>query len=156
MKLRDFIVEKAVCPDLQSTDKKSVIRELVAAMAEAGALGEEDIDGLVKAVMKREEVGSTGIGKGVAVPHSKHGCVSKLTGTVGRSAGGVEFSALDGKPVHIVFLLVSPPDSTGPHIKALEYIFSLLNDDDFCRFMMAAEKKKDVIDLLREADQKTG
>lgn len=155
MKLKDFIVEKAICPDIQAVDKKSAIRELVTAMADAGSVSPSDVDGLVKAIMKREEVGSTGIGKGVAVPHSKHTCVSGLTGTVGRSLKGVEFSALDGKPVNIIFLLVSPPDSTGPHIKALEYIFSLLNDSDFCRFMMAAEKKKDIVDLLREADQKS-
>ena len=155
MKLRDFIVEKAICPDIQAVDKRSAIRELVTEMADAGAMDSADVDGLVRAIMKREDVGSTGIGKGVAVPHSKHPSVSKLTGTVGRSVRGVEFSALDGKPVNIIFLLVSPPDSTGPHIKALEYIFSLLNDDDFCRFMMAATKKKDIIDLLREADQKS-
>ena len=156
MKLKDFIVEKAICPEIQAVEKKAAIHELVTAMADAGAIESGDVDGLVKAVMKREEIGSTGIGKGVAVPHSKHSCAKKLTGTLGRSAQGVEFSALDGKPVNIIFLLVSPPDSTGPHIKALEYIFSLLNDEDFCRFMMAAEKKKDIVDLLREADQKSG
>lgn len=156
MKLKDFIAEKAICPELQATEKKAAIRELVGAMAESGAITEKDVDSLVKAIMKREEVGSTGIGKGVAVPHCKHSCVTSLTGTVGRSTEGVEFNALDGKPVHIVFLLVSPPDSTGPHIKALEYIFSLLNDSDFCRFLLAAKKKKDIVDLLREADQKSG
>jgi len=155
MKLKDFIVDKAICPNLKAQDKRGAIRELASAMAEAGAISGKDVDGLVRAIMKREEIGSTGIGKGVAVPHSKHPCVGKLTGTVGRSPEGVEFSALDGKPVHIIFLLVSPPDSTGPHIKALEYIFSLLNDSDFCRFIMAAEKEKDIVDLLREADQKS-
>ncbi|NOZ23617.1 MAG: PTS sugar transporter subunit IIA [Planctomycetes bacterium] len=154
MKLKDFIVEKAICPHLAAQDKKGAIRELVTAMAEAGAIAEKDVDSLVRAIMKREEIGSTGIGKGVAVPHSKHPCADKLRGTVGISHEGVEFSALDGKSVHIIFLLVSPPDSTGPHIKALEYIFSLLNDSDFCRFIMAAEKTKDIVDLLREADQK--
>ncbi|MEW6355955.1 MAG: PTS sugar transporter subunit IIA [Planctomycetota bacterium] len=155
MKLKDFIVEKAICPDLKAVDKRGAIRELVAAMAEAGAIAEGDVDGLVRTIMKREEIGSTGIGKGVAVPHSKHPCVDKLRGTIGRSLDGVEFSALDGKPVHIIFLLVSPPDSTGPHIKALEYIFSLLNDSDFCRFLLTAEKGKEIVDLLREADQKS-
>jgi len=154
MKFKDFVAPGAICVDLSAEEKRPVIREMVEALREAGSVSSEDVDSIVRAVMKREEVGSTGIGKGVAVPHAKHPRVKKLVGSVARSVKGVEFNALDGQRVKLLFLLISPLEATGPHIKALERIFTLLKNDDFCRFALAADKAADMMDLLKEADQK--
>jgi PTS system fructose-specific IIA component/PTS system nitrogen regulatory IIA component len=104
------------------------------------------------AVMKREELGSTGIGRGVAVPHTKHSSVNRLIGTVGISREGVDFQSLDGEKVQILFLLVSPPDRPGDHLRALENISRQLRDDTFCRFLKQAKTVEDIKQLLDEAD----
>jgi PTS system fructose-specific IIA component/PTS system nitrogen regulatory IIA component len=102
--------------------------------------------------MSREELGSTGIGKGVAVPHAKHECVQGLVVAFGRSQKGIEFSALDGQPVHLVFLLLSSKDVSGQHLEALARVARLVRDDRFCRFLREAKSRKELADILLEAD----
>src|SRR4051812_103895 len=99
MKLREFILTDAIIPNLEATERNAVIQELVKSLAAAGALADDAVDEVVAALIKREENGSTGFGKGVAVPHVKHPKIKKMGGTVGRSAGGVDFAALDHQPV---------------------------------------------------------
>jgi fructose-specific phosphotransferase system IIA component len=152
MKFGDFIEVKAINADLQATTKESVIKELVDGLVKAGRIGENDEKGIIAAVMKREELGSTGIGRGVAVPHTKHASVERLVGTVGVSRKGVDFSSLDGEEVQIFFLLVSPPDRPGDHLRALENISRKLRDDTFCRFLRQAKNVEDIRQLLEEAD----
>ena len=91
-------------------------------MLEAKKINEKDFESIVEAILKREELGSTGIGRGVAVPHTKHPSIDKLIGTVAISEQGVNFDSLDGEKVHLLFLLVSPPDRPGDHLRALENI----------------------------------
>lgn len=152
MKFADFIQVPAIKADLAADDKEGVIRELVESLVASGALKTEDMDGIVKAIMKREELGSTGIGKGIAVPHTKHPSVSKLVGTVGVSSEGVDFNSLDGEKVQLFFLLISPPDRPGDHLRALENISRQLRDDTFCRFLKQARSAADIQQLLEEAD----
>jgi len=102
--------------------------------------------------MSREELGSTGIGRGVAVPHTKHGSVEELVGTVGVSRHGVDFESLDGEKVYVLFLLVSPLDRPGDHLRALENISRQLRDDRFCRFLKQAKTAEEIRQLLEEAD----
>jgi PTS system fructose-specific IIA component/PTS system nitrogen regulatory IIA component len=102
--------------------------------------------------MKREELGSTGIGRGIAVPHTKHASVSQPVGTVGISRGGVDFQSLDGEKVQLFFLLISPPDRPGDHLRALENISKQLQDDTFCRFLKQSKTANDVRQILEEAD----
>ena len=102
--------------------------------------------------MKREELGSTGIGRGVAVPHTKHPSVDRLIGTVSVSPTGVDFASLDGETVNLFFLLISPPDRPGDHLRALENISRQLRDDTFCRFLKQAKSPQDIALLLDEAD----
>src|SRR5690349_9450687 len=111
MKLKDFIVGAAVQPELAATDRDGAIRELVTALAQAGALPPDAVDEIVTALVKREQTGSTGFGKGVAVPHVKQPKVKKIAGTIGRSASGIDFAALDHQPVYSIFLLLSPDRS---------------------------------------------
>ena len=152
MKFADFVVPKAIRADLSADDKESVIREMVQALQEAGAVATGEFESIVKAILKREELGSTGIGRGVAVPHTKHPSVDRLVGSVAVSSRGVDFASLDGEVVHLFFLLVSPPDRPGDHLRALENISRQLRDDTFCRFLKQAKSVEDIQQLLDEAD----
>ena len=152
MKFSDFVSGKAIRADLRSSDKTSVIGELVESLLLAGEIGAADKDDIVKAILKREELGSTGIGRGIAVPHTKHPSVNKLIGTVGVSTNGVEFESLDGEKVQLFFLLVSPPDRPGDHLRALENISRQLRDETFCRFLKQSKTSDDILQLLNEAD----
>ncbi len=152
MKFSAFISPKAIRAQLTATSKEGVISELVDALVEAGEIKESDRPDIIKAIMKREELGSTGIGRGVAVPHTKHASVEKLVGTVGVSAAGLDFESLDGQDASLFFLLVSPPDRPGDHLRALENISRQLRDDTFCRFLRQAAGAEDILQLLEEAD----
>lgn len=152
MKFADFIRVQAIKADLEAEDKEGSIRELVAGLVESKDISAEEQESIVKAILKREELGSTGIGRGVAVPHTKHPSVDRLIGTVGVSAEGVDFNSLDGEKVQLFFLLVSPPDRPGDHLRALENISRQLRDDTFCRFLKQAKSAEDVQQLLEEAD----
>ncbi|MBX3423200.1 MAG: PTS sugar transporter subunit IIA [Pirellulaceae bacterium] len=152
MKFSDFISTQSICAELSSTDKPSVIAELVDSLVKAGNIAEADRDEIIKAIMKREDLGSTGIGRGIAVPHTKHQGVAKLVGTVGVSSGGVGFDSLDGEKVQLFFLLVSPPDRPGDHLRALENISCQLRDETFCRFLKQSKSAEDIVQLLEEAD----
>lgn len=152
MKFADFISNNAIRADLNSVDKETVIGELVQSLLEAGEVTAEEKEDIVAAILRREELGSTGIGRGVAVPHTKHPSVQKLVGTVGVSADGVDFDSLDGERVQLFFLLVSPPDRPGDHLRALENISRQLRDDTFCRFLKQSKTTDDIAQLLEEAD----
>ncbi|PHS18759.1 MAG: PTS fructose transporter subunit IIA [Blastopirellula sp.] len=152
MKFADFISSGAIQPQLASADKESVIRELVQSLVTSGQIAEENTDGIIKAIVKREELGSTGIGRGIAVPHTKHPSVDKLIGTVGVSVEGVDFNSLDGDKVNLFFLLISPPDRPGDHLRALENISRQLRDDMFCKFLKQSKTVEDINQLLEEAD----
>lgn len=154
MKLTEIIVPGAIVPDLAATDRDGVIRELVTALADAGTLDPDHVDDVVKAVVEREARGSTGIGKGVAVPHGRHAGVSRVAGAIGRSAGGFDFAALDHQPVYSVVLLLTPADKPQEHLQAMEVIFRNLQQDMFRRFLRQADTAGKIQDLLAEADGK--
>lgn len=152
MKFADFIDTKAIRADLQSDTKDKVIAELVQSLLDSGQIDADQRDDIVAAIMKREELGSTGIGRGVAVPHTKHPSVQKLVGTVGVSDAGVDFDSLDGERVQLFFLLISPPERPGDHLRALENISRQLRDETFCRFLKQSKTADDINQLLQEAD----
>ena len=152
MKFADFICSNAIQPELVADDKEGVIEELVESLIDAGEIKADDKKSIVQAILKREELGSTGIGRGVAVPHTKHPSAEQLTGTVGVSINGVDFNSLDGGKVQLFFLLVSPPDLPQDHLRALENISRQLRDDMFCRFLRQARSLDDIKQLLEEAD----
>ena len=152
MKFVDFVSRDAIRTSIDVDDKEQVIRAMATALLEVGKIYEDQHESIVEAVLKREELGSTGIGRGVAVPHTKHPSVSELVGTVAVSEDGVDFDSLDGEKVHLLFLLISPPDRPGDHLRALENISRQLRDDTFCRFLKQSKTPKDVWQLLEEAD----
>ena len=152
MKLKEFIVKEAICPALDAIDRDGVIREMVVALAGAGALPESAVDEVVAALIKREQNGSTGFGKGVAVPHAKHPKVQKMAGAVGRSVAGIDFAALDHQPVYSVFLLLSPENQPQQHLQAMNIVFSNLQKDMFRRFLRQSPTREAIVELLDEAD----
>ncbi len=153
MKLADFFVPDAVVPELQSTDRNGVIRELTASLATSIGLDEAQAAAVSKAVIARENQGSTGFGKGVAVPHVRHAAMKQIAATIGRSSTGVDFAALDRAPVYIVVLLLSPLDNPDQHLASMENIFRHLQRDNFRRFLRQASTKEEINELIREADE---
>jgi nitrogen PTS system EIIA component len=153
MKLKEFMIADAIQPELSATDRDGVIRELVTALSRAGGLPEGSVDEIVSALIKREQNGSTGFGKGVAVPHAKHPMVKKMVGTLGRSAQGIDFAALDHQPVYSVVLLLSPENQPQQHLQAMNIVFSNLQKDMFRRFLRQAATRETIMELLDEADQ---
>src|SRR5207237_5918343 len=135
--------------------KEGVIREMVESLRAAGYFKGGEPDDIVRAILKRELLGSTGIGRGVAIPHTKHNSVERLIGTVALSKGGVAFDSLDGEPVHVFVLLISPQDRPGDHLRALENVSRSLRDDGFVRSLRQATTREAIWDLLGELDQQT-
>jgi len=152
MKLCDFVVSSAIIPEISEGPKESVIRAMVASLREAGSIKSSDEEGIVSAILKREELGSTGIGRGVAVPHTKHASVDKLIAAIAISKVGVDFASLDGEPVFVMFLLISPPDRPGDHLRGLENISRHLRNEKFCKFLKQSKSAEAIWELLQEAD----
>ena len=153
MKFSEFVVRDAIVAELTSHDRDDVLKELVGALAVAGALPEGSVDEVVEALIKREKNGSTGFGKGVAVPHVKHPKIKKMAATIGRSVGGVDFAALDHQPVYSVVLLLSPENQPQQHLQAMNIVFTSLQKDIFRRFLRQSDTREAIADLLDEADQ---
>ena len=152
MKFADFVCAESIQAQIAAETKEEVILELVGALVDSGSVKSDEKESIVKAIMKREELGSTGIGRGIAVPHTKHPSVDRLVATVGVSASGVEFNRLDDAKVQIFFLLVSPPDRPGDHLRALENVARQLRDSTFCRFLKQSTTPEEIWQLLDEAD----
>lgn len=152
MKFSDFVHGEAIRPALEATDKEGVIRELIGSLIACGKLKSEEENSIVEAILKREELGSTGLGRGIAVPHTKHPSVTDPVGTVGISTDGIEFQSLDGEDVQLFFLVISPPDRPADHLRALEKISKQLKDQTFCRFLKQSKTADDVQQVLDEAD----
>jgi mannitol/fructose-specific phosphotransferase system IIA component (Ntr-type) len=148
----DFVVRDAIVPALTATSKEAVIREMVESLRSSGFLKSGDPEDIVRAILKRELLGSTGIGRGVAIPHTKHGAVDRLVGTVAVSKAGVAFDSLDGEPVHVFVLLVSPAEKPGDHLRALENVSRSLRDDGFVRALEKAASRESIWSLLQELD----
>ncbi len=152
MKLADFVVPEAVIPDLSATERDEAIQELLGSLVDAGVVKPEDRQTLMDQVLERENKGSTGFGKGVAVPHVKHEVVTRMAAAIGVSQRGVDFNALDRAPVYSIVLLLSPKDRPDDHLQAMENIFSNLQKDTFRSFLRQASTREAVLDLLSEAD----
>ncbi len=139
MPLSQFVIRQAILPALTGTTREQVVREMVQSLVSAGSLLESDRDDVVKAVLRREALGSTGIGRNIAIPHSRHAAVSQLVGTVGVSPVGIPFDSIDGEPVQIFVLLVSPQDRPADHLRALENVVKSMNDDLFVATLKSAK-----------------
>ena len=152
VKIMDFLNPKAISVDLKSRDKQSAIKELADLLSTAGEV--KNKEELIRILMDRETLGSTGIGQGVGIPHGKSPRVKKLVAALGISKQGVDFESLDGEPVYIFFLLVAPSVSAGPHLKALARISRLLKDKYVRDALRKSADIKGVLKLIKEEDAK--
>jgi PTS system nitrogen regulatory IIA component len=153
MKIMDFLNKKAVTANLNATDKEGVIRELVELLtcATDSVQSKED---LIKAVLSRESLGSTGIGQGIGIPHAKSQAVKQLVAAFGLSQKGVNFDSLDGEPAYIFFLLIAPEESAGPHLKALARISRMLKDKYFRDLLKKAKTEAEILKIIQDEDTK--
>ena len=151
MRMSNFVVREAIVPALTATTKEGVIREMVQALHQAGYFRENELDDIVKSILRREQLGSTGIGRSIAIPHSKHAGVDRLIGTIALSPAGVPFDSIDGEPVHVFVLLVSPQDRPGDHLRALENVVRTMKDDRFVKQLRQATTKEGIWNLIDEA-----
>jgi len=153
MKFTDFVCFEAIIPELKAKDRNGAIAELVWALDKAGRLGKNNREEIFKAVIKRENEASTGMGKGVAVPHVKHQAVKDVVVTIGQSSIGIDFSSLDKQLVYSVILLISPADDPDRHLQVMESIFRHLQHDRFRKFLRQSQTTEEIKELLREADE---
>jgi len=152
MKLKNIVSPKAIVTSLEASKRDEVIEELVDALIASGAADQGLRDELISMVLEREQKGSTGFGRGVAVPHVKHPSAGSIHAAIGLSQAGVDFNALDRQPVYSIFLLLSPADSPEEHLQAMEVIFKNLSQETFRKFLRQATSPDEVITLLEEAD----
>lgn len=150
MKLSEILPREAIIHSLASRDKKGVLEELarsVAPMAKAGS------DEIVKVLLEREQLGSTGIGGGIGIPHGKLTTIDSIVVGFGLSRKGVEFDSLDNKPVHIFFLLITPENSTGTHLRVLAQISKLLKKNQFKERLMRTESVDEIQKIILDIDE---
>lgn len=153
MKLADIVCFDAIVAQLNSNKRDDVISELVKSLVDHQKMKGVDAKSLAKAVIKRENEASTGIGKGVAVPHVKHESVTEPVAVVGCSQQGIDFVSLDKQPVYSVFLLLSPAANPDKHLQAMETIFKNLQKDDFRRFLRQAQTAEAIMEAIKDADE---
>jgi nitrogen PTS system EIIA component len=153
MKIMDFLNKKAISANLTAVDKEGVIRELVELLTTATGTVQAK-DELIKAVLSREALGSTGIGQGIGIPHAKSQAVTQLVAAFGLSQKGVNFDSLDGEPAYIFFLLIAPEESAGPHLKALARISRMLKDKYFRDLLKKAKNEAEILRIIQEEDAK--
>jgi PTS system nitrogen regulatory IIA component len=152
MKITEIMNKDLIIPMLVAKTKRESLKELVDCVVKK----ETTVDSteLLRVLLEREELGSTGIGDGIAIPHGKIKKIDKLIVSFGRSLDGVDFQSMDGKPTHIIFLLIAPENSAGIHLKALARISRLLKDSAFRRNIMGAATSQEIYDIIAQEDEK--
>ena len=147
MALIELVEEKIIKTPLASNDKPDVLRELVQILKDAGEI--DDFEAVLKAVQDREDKLSTGLESGIAVPHGKTTAVSSLKLALGIAPEGIDFDALDRQPSKLFFLLVAPPNQSGPHVEALAEIAKLAQSKAFCKALTGADNAQEVVALMK-------
>ena len=151
MKILDILSKDCIIPELRSRTKKEVLEELTVALSNCKAnLNKE---ALVEVLLERERLGSTGIGDGIAIPHGKIQDLDELILSFGRSAQGIEFDSMDGRPTHLFFLLIAPENSAGIHLRALAKISRLLKSAHFRQGLLEAETVEELFHVIQEEDK---
>ena len=150
MRILDVLQEETIISELEATDKKGVLEELTGPVAKISGVDQKE---MVRVLLERERLGSTGIGEGIAIPHGKLKSLQSLLVSFGRSRKGVDFEAIDGKPAHLFFLLMAPENSTGDHLRMLACISRLLKDDTFRQRLLTAEDQHKLYGVISDGDR---
>lgn len=151
MKILDIMTEKSIIPDLKGRTKKEVLEELIDGLLEGRP--QVDRERLLGVLLERERLGSTGIGDGIAIPHGKLKDLDRLVLSFGRSTQGVDFESMDGKPVHLFFLLVAPESCAGIHLRALAKIARLLKNSTVRKRLATVAGKEEICAVIRNEDE---
>lgn len=155
MKLTELVDLRCIRADLAATDRAGAIRELVASFGDAGFLNPDDVDKIAKSILTRERSrGTTGFGKGVALPHARIDGLPRVMAAVGRSVHGIDYDSHDGQPVFGIVLVLSPSDQNDAHLKAMELVYKQLQGEKFRKFLRQSDTPEKIHDLLREADER--
>jgi PTS system nitrogen regulatory IIA component len=150
MKILDALHKDSILVDLKSNDKKGVLEELVKPVAAVAGVDQEK---LVRVLLERERLGSTGIGAGIGIPHGKLKDLKSLVIGFGLSRKGIDFESMDGLPTHIFFLLITPENSTGLHLKLLARISRILKNELFKEQLLNAVDRDEVLAIIKEEDE---
>lgn len=153
MKLTDFISKKSIIPDLKAKDKKGAIQELVQAARKAFDGERFSVADIVDGIVQREKKGSTGIGAGVGIPHAKLDGIKNVIGAFGRCTPPIEFAAVDGAPVDLVFLILAPPAKNEAYLQALQKVMTALKRPNFVKFLKGAKSVRDIEEIFREVEE---
>ncbi len=155
MRLIDFILEESITGELREKTKTGVLSEIVRSIVEAGCLDPGAADSVVEALLAREEIGSTGIGQGIAIPHAKHPAVRRLLGAYGHTSAGIDFGALDHQPVRSIFMILWPDGVIGPHLEAIAQVSRALKTGNMLERLKLTSDRKEIVDLFAAADRQT-
>jgi mannitol/fructose-specific phosphotransferase system IIA component (Ntr-type) len=153
VKLIDLIPKKAILPALKATDKKSAIQELVRTVWKTSDGDKFAVEDIVNAIVQREKIGSTGVGGGVGVPHAKLDSIRNVVGAFGRTSAGLDFNAVDGEPVHVIFLILAPTAKVEPYLQALQKVMGAIKRPNFVKFLKNAKSVKDIEEIFREVEE---
>jgi PTS system nitrogen regulatory IIA component len=156
MKLTELVSRESIVYDVKSADKKGALKELAEAIRAARKPAGYKVADVLEALMKREKMGTTGMGGGVALPHAKVEGITGLYGAMGRSKAGVDFGAVDGEKVHLMFMIISPPIEANAHLEALKRVSAGIRLPNMSKFLRASKGAKEMWDLLREMDGSVG
>jgi fructose-specific phosphotransferase system IIA component len=150
IRISEVIHEEGIVLDLKSHEKVSVIKELVSKLVDQGLV--EDEESFLSDILKRENLESTGIGLGVAIPHARTLAARNLILSFGRSAQGVDFNSLDGKPSHLIFLIAAPETQKSQYIMALARLSKILRREETRAKLSNASSAAEVVDILKESE----
>lgn len=154
MSFAELLPSQSIIYDLQATSRDEALKEILTKVQDNGGLKEGSFEDILEKLVEREELGSTGVGNGIAVPHTKHSDFNTPLLCVARSSKGVSFGALDGEPVYLFFMLLSPDKNATDHLKALTFISTALRDEFFCKFLKNANSEEEMLDTVQEMDEK--
>ena len=150
MKIQDVLKREAIIDNLQARTKEGILEELVEPVAQIAGIDQQE---LVRVLMERERLGSTGIGGGIGIPHGKLKNLDSLVLGFGLSREGVDFESIDKKATHIFFILITPENSTGLHLKLLARISRILKNDPFKQRLMNAADGDEIYEIIMEEDE---
>ena len=152
--LIDIINENLVIPELTSANKEAIIGEMASRFQEVGLV--EDVEGLITALKEREKIESTAIGSNIAIPHARSNIIEKLVVAFARSSKGVDFESLDGKPVHLIFMIIAPPSVKKEYLQTLARIARLCKNEQMRAGLMKAKDTKEIMGFIKGFDLGAG
>ena len=153
MELTDFIKKSTIIKELKSIDKKSAITEIIETIKNVYKSEKIKVNEIVDLLVKREKIGSTGIGNNIAVPHVKIEGIKSVIGSFGRSSVGINFNAIDGEPVYLIFLILAPIDDLESNLQALRRIAQVAKQPNFCKFLKEAKDVSEIFGIFKELDE---